>query len=137
MARDKIHYEIRQALEKDGWEITADPYYISVGNLTLEIDLEAEKIFEAEKEGERILVEIKTFNRPSILNAFYEAYGQYDFYRDALTDNNIEKSIYLALSIVAYNRIKGIPFLMKRIAQHHIKLIVVDIHTKKIIQWIH
>jgi len=136
MARDKIHYQVRQALEKEGWQITADPYYIPVGNLTLEVDLEAEKVFEAEKEGENILVEIKTFNRPSILNAFYEAYGQYDFYRDALTDNNIEKPIYLALSIVAYNRIKAIPFLMKRISQHQIKLIVVDIHTKSILQWI-
>lgn len=137
MARDKIHYEVSQALEKDGWEIIADPSPIEIDGLRLEIDLEVEKVFEAEKEGVRIFVEVKSFNRISILQAFYEAYGQYEFYRNALTEKKIDKPIYLALSLVAFRRITKIPFLMKRIVQHDIKLIVVDIYTKSIVKWKH
>jgi len=39
--RDKIHYAIRQALVKEGWEITDDPYVISYGERFLFIDLAA------------------------------------------------------------------------------------------------
>ncbi len=30
-ARDKYHNNVRRALEKAGWEITHDPYYLRVG----------------------------------------------------------------------------------------------------------
>jgi XisH protein len=39
--RDKIHDAIRQALIKEGWEITDDPYVISYGERFLFIDLAA------------------------------------------------------------------------------------------------
>lgn len=28
MAKDKIHYLVKEALEKGGWKITHDPYYL-------------------------------------------------------------------------------------------------------------
>ncbi len=30
-AKDKIHDALIEALQKDGWTITADPYFIKVG----------------------------------------------------------------------------------------------------------
>jgi hypothetical protein len=39
--RDAIHNVIRQALIKEGWEITDDPYVISYGERFLFIDLAA------------------------------------------------------------------------------------------------
>lgn len=39
--RDAIHNIIRQALIKEGWEITDDPYVISYGERFLFIDLAA------------------------------------------------------------------------------------------------
>ncbi len=64
MARDKFHQEVRQALIKDGWTITDDPLYIKVGKIPIHIDIGAEKLIGAEKEGEKIAVEIKTFGEP-------------------------------------------------------------------------
>ncbi|WP_293131912.1 element excision factor XisH family protein [Okeania sp. SIO3I5] len=40
-ARDSIHNLVKQAIIKDGWEITDDPYVISYGERFLFIDLAA------------------------------------------------------------------------------------------------
>ena len=58
MARDRFHGAVKNALEKEGWIITADPYQISVGDVDFEIDLAAEMLA-AERGGEKIAVEIK------------------------------------------------------------------------------
>ena len=49
MAKDKYHREVREALEKEGWRITHDPYKILIGRRKGYIDLGAE-IIGAEKE---------------------------------------------------------------------------------------
>ncbi|WP_413776681.1 element excision factor XisH family protein [Haliscomenobacter sp.] len=51
MARDKLHYNAREALIKDGWSITADPLRIRIDGSYLEVDLSAEKVFAAERAG--------------------------------------------------------------------------------------
>ena len=51
MARDNYHQEVKRALEKDGWTITADPLYLKIGRFPIHIDLGAEKLLAAEKEG--------------------------------------------------------------------------------------
>jgi len=135
MARDLIHFQVRRALEKEGWRITADPFSLSIDGVRLEIDLEAQKLIIAEKDDQKIYVEIKTFNRSSILYAFYEAYGQYVFYRDALIDKQINTPIFLAISLKAYKRIQRIPFLIKRVEQHKVNLLVVDTAQETIIEW--
>jgi XisH protein len=33
-ARDTIHYQVRTALERDGWKITSDPLFIPVEGLS-------------------------------------------------------------------------------------------------------
>jgi len=71
MARDLIHYHVRRALEKEGWNIKSDPYRLSVDGVTLEIDLGAEKVVQAEKNGEKIFIEIKTFNRYYVQRLFW------------------------------------------------------------------
>lgn len=44
MARDIFHPNVREALEKDGWKITADPLRINIEETHLEIDLAAENL---------------------------------------------------------------------------------------------
>ena len=41
MAKDKFHDNVRKALEKDGWTITEDPYFLMVGRRRGFIDLGA------------------------------------------------------------------------------------------------
>jgi predicted RecB family endonuclease len=75
MAKDKYHDLVRDALEKDGWTITDDPLRIQVEERTIKIDLGAEKLIAAEKEGQKIAVEIKSFIGHSVITDFYLAIG--------------------------------------------------------------
>ncbi len=59
--RDDFHFAVRTALEKDGWTITDDPLTVPTPGLDFHIDLGAVRdIIGAEKDGERIAVEIKS-----------------------------------------------------------------------------
>lgn len=48
-AKDRYHDIVRQALEKEGWDITHDPYTMLIGKAEMHIDLGAEKLLAAEK----------------------------------------------------------------------------------------
>jgi hypothetical protein len=57
MARlDKIHNAVKNALVKDGWDITDDPYTIRYEEMTLQADLAAERTIAAERAGRKIVV---------------------------------------------------------------------------------
>ena len=49
------------------------------------VDLAAEKLIVAEKEKEKIAVEVKSFIRESNISEFHTAVGQYINYRKALS----------------------------------------------------
>ena len=74
-ARDFVHDFVRNALLKDGWEVTHDPYFLPVGKERSYVDLAAEKILIAEKDARKIAVEIKSFRGKSDLVALREALG--------------------------------------------------------------
>jgi hypothetical protein len=74
------HQTVRRALEKDGWHITDDPLLIECKDLRIFADLGAEKIFAAEKAGQKIAVETKVFGGLSLVNDFEKALGQYNLY---------------------------------------------------------
>lgn len=46
MAKDRFHAVVKTALEKDGWQITADPYEINIDDVDFEIDLAAVKRYQ-------------------------------------------------------------------------------------------
>ena len=46
---------------EEGWNITHDPYQIDIGFTDLYIDLGAERLIAAEKDSEKIAIEIKSF----------------------------------------------------------------------------
>lgn len=88
--RDTIHNVIRQALIKEGWEITDDPYVISYGERFLFIDLAAKlddlngiagSFIGARRGGNRIAIEIKEFRGKSAIADLEQAIGQYVLYR--------------------------------------------------------
>ena len=83
-AKDVFHEVVKIALQKDGWQITHDPYTLQAGTLELYIDLGAEKVVAAEKDGQKIAVEITSFIGPSKISQFYTALGQFISYRAAL-----------------------------------------------------
>ncbi|GFE71258.1 hypothetical protein CFPU101_38680 [Chroococcus sp. FPU101] len=83
-AKDIFHEVVKQALQKEQWVITNEPLKFKYGNVNFQIDLSAERLVAAEKEGEKIAVEIKSFLNPSAITDFYAALGQFLSYRLAL-----------------------------------------------------
>ncbi|MEK7257501.1 MAG: element excision factor XisH family protein, partial [Bacteroidota bacterium] len=98
MARDKIHLAVKNALVKDGWKVSFDPFCFKSGEVELEVDMAAERIIAASKEGREILVEVKSLDMKSLLYDFHGAIGQYINYRYALEDEFYSHELYLAIS---------------------------------------
>jgi hypothetical protein len=96
-ARDKYHDAVRNALIKDGWTITHDPYKLVVGVDRVYVDLGAERVIAAERGTEKIAVEIKTFGSPSDMHDLELAIGQYLLYRSSLRRREPERTLFLAV----------------------------------------
>lgn len=58
MAKDVFHNAVKTALQKQGWVITHDPFPIRFGGVEMYIDLGAEKLIAAQKDGEKIAEEL-------------------------------------------------------------------------------
>lgn len=80
-AKDKFHDAVKNALIKEGWMITNDPLFIQFGGVDLYVDLGAEKMLAAEKDNQKIAVEIKSFLGDSTISEFHQALGQLLNYR--------------------------------------------------------
>jgi XisH protein len=80
-AKDSFHQHVRRALEKDSWTITEDPLSLKWGRATVQIDLGAERLIAAEKDDQRIAVEIKSFVGRSGIDDWENALGQLVLYR--------------------------------------------------------
>jgi hypothetical protein len=101
-AKDIYHDTVRTALDKDGWTITHDPLIIRWGKRDLYIDLGAEKIIAAEKDNQKIAIEIKSFVGKSSIDDLEKALGQYILYYDLLTKLKSERTLYLAIHQQAF-----------------------------------
>lgn len=134
-AKDFYHDVVRSALEKDGWTITDDPYYFSVGEVDFFIDLGAEQLIAAEKGVEKIAVEIKGFSAPSPVQAFHEAMGKYINYRAALEEKEADRMLYLAVPLPIFENFFQRPFIQKMLHREELKLIIYDPETKNITKW--
>ena len=76
-AKGRYREPVVRALEKDGWTLTDDPLTLALFGTDLMIDLGAERVLAAEREGRRIAVEVKSFLKPSAVQDLKEAAGQF------------------------------------------------------------
>ena len=134
-AKDSFHEFVKIALQKDGWQITHDPYTLQAGTLELYIDLGAENVVAAEKDGQKIAVEIKSFTGPSKISQFYTALGQFISYRAALQKQENERILYLVVPGNVYDSFFTMGFIQSLVKQNQIHLIVYDIEQEAIAQW--
>ena len=135
MAKDKYHEAVKKALQKEEWLITHDPYSFSVGNVDFRIDLGAERLLAAEKLGEKIVVEIKSFIRQSPVTSLHEAVGKYDLYSMGLEEHEPDRVLFLAIPEDAYTTFFQRPFVQKVIVRKRIKLIVYKPDEEIIVEW--
>ena len=137
MARlDKIHNAVKNALIKDGWTITADPFRIDFEEYHLYADLAAERPIAAERGEEKIVVEIKSFLSRSTISDFETALGQYRIYKRLLLHLAPETDIYLAVSEATYSEFfvwKATQFIIEA---EEVSLFTVNIESEEIMRWI-
>lgn len=134
-AKDAFHAVVKTALQKDGWLITHDPYTLQAGTLELYIDLGAEKVIAAEKQGQKIVVEIKSFLSPSKILDFYTALGQFISYRAALQEQEPDRTLYLALPTSVYDSFFTLQFIQSLVQQNQLHILVYDIEQGAIALW--
>lgn len=134
-AKDIFHNAVRSALEKDGWTITHDPLSVKVDEIEFYVDLGAERILAAEKAGQKIAVEIKSFLGTSEISEFYIALGQTLIYRSALRRKFPDRVLYLAISEDIYQDFFIRPFIQEVIAEHRLKLLIFAPITEEVLLW--
>ena len=136
MAKDFYHENVRKALENDGWQITHDPYRVKVDDVGYEIDFGAEPLIAAEKGGNRIAIEVKSFVGPSTINEFHKAVGQFNDYYVALEIEDPNRVLFLAIPEAIWLR-----FFQKRLIQLSLKrieakILVYNPILNEVVKWI-
>jgi len=98
-AKDIYHNTVKNALIKDGWQITHDPLRIRLARgKNLFVDLGAERLLAAERGTEKIAIEIKSFTRPSDMKDLEEAVGQFVLYAHLMLRYYPEYTLFLAVN---------------------------------------
>jgi hypothetical protein len=137
MARDLFHNAVKNALIKDGWQITNDPLFLKVGGVDFFIDLGAEKLIAAERNGAKIAVEIKSFINSSSIADFHLAIGQFINYRVALKVAEPDRMLILAIPETAYKTFFQKDFPKMVIQEYQLNLLIYDIENEVIVLWKH
>jgi hypothetical protein len=135
-SRDLYGEVVKKALTKDGWLITDDPLTLSYGGKDVFVDLGAERTIAAEKNGERIAVEIKSFVGRSDVKDLRDALGQYVMYRKLLQVLGSERELFLAVSVGIYESIFEPPFGRLFAEEEKVNLIIFDTKKETIERWI-
>lgn len=134
-AKGIFHDAVKRALEKDGWTITDDPLFLRFGGLEMYIDLGAERIFAAERNDEKIAVEVKSFLGPSATTEFNAALGQFLKYQLSLEQVEADRLLYLAVPSDTYRDFFTLELPRLLIQRYQVRLIVYDPEEEVITQW--
>ncbi len=135
-AKDIYHNHIKNALIKDGWTITNDPYVIQWGRKDLFVDLGAEKLIAASQDGRKIAVEVKSFISPSPVSDLEKALGQYILYLDILARLDPDRTLYLAIRQDTFIEVFKDPIGEILLENKRLKLLIFDEVKEEIQQWI-
>lgn len=127
---------VKSALQKDGWTITHDPFPLIIGKKRLSADLGAERLLSAERDTQKIVVEVKSFVGQSDVKDLEQALGQYILYRQILNQMESDRILYLAISQLTFNSVFTIELGQVLLKNKVVKLIVFDDEQQAIVQWI-
>lgn len=135
-AKDRYHESVKNALTKDGWTITNDPLHLKYGNRDMYVDLGAERLVVAEKDEQKIAVEIKTFGSVSELTELEQTLGQYLTYRSVMTRIDPSRSLYLAVRDEVYADVFDEPIAKLLIEDYKVDIVVFKAEQEVIFKWI-
>jgi len=135
-ARDRYHDQFKNALIKDGWTITHDPLHVKWGTKDMYVDLGAEFLIAAEKDTCKIAVEVKSFLSDSEMHDLEQAVGQFTVYHEVLSRVEPDRELFVAVNEEVYTNLFEEPIGKILVESHRIRLIVFDLHSETIRQWI-
>jgi XisH protein len=130
------HNAVRNALIKEGWTITHDPLTLPFGVHNLYVDLGAERLLAAEREGDRIAVEVKSFAGPSEVADMEQALGQYLLYRSLLRRHEPGRNLVLAVPFDAFESILSTELGRAVREDYELVVLVFDAKREVIQQWL-
>ena len=133
--KDLFHETVKNALTADGWTVTDDPLRIKLGDQKLYVDLGAERPLNAERNGEKIAVEVKSFVGISLIQDIQNALGQYRLYLYTLQRQEPERTLFLALSEEIYLELSRNFELREFLLHEQINFLVIDGIAKEIKEW--
>lgn len=135
-AKDIYHETVKKALIKDGWIITAENLQLPWGGTQTYIEITADKVFVAEKEGRKIAVEVKSFIGKSSLSELEKAVGQFIIYRFAMRKEDADRELFLAVGEKIYNKLFINADVIELIETEDLKVLVFDEVKEVIVRWI-
>src|SRR5437868_15515026 len=135
-ARDAIHDAVKAALIKDGWTITHDPYPLPFGDRDVYADLGAERAIAAERGGEKIAVEVKSFSGASEVHDLEVALGQFVFYRHLMSNRDPSREMWLAIPEEAYVSVLGDVAGMDLLKEIGVRLFTIDPAKEEVVRWL-
>ena len=133
--RDIFHDAVKHALQKEAWQITHDPLSFKIEDISIQIDLAAERLITAEKGNEKIAVEVKSFVSGSAISDFHTALGQFINYRDLLKIEQPERVLFLAVPTDTYEEFFTINFVRDSLIRYQVRLIAYDPKLEEITLW--
>lgn len=136
-ARNIDHDAVIASLMADGWTITDDPLTLDAFGRNVHIDLGAERSpIGAERDGERIAVEVQSFRGASDVRSLQEATGQFLMYRYLLADQQPDRRLYLSVDRRVYDGILSEPLGQLMLRQCGIPVLVFDAERREVVRWI-
>ena len=136
---DTHHHAVKRALQKDGWQVTHDPFPIVYEGTSLSTDLGAQKARATAAQQiaiEIIAVEVKDFDSLGMMSEFEKALGQYRLYRALLDKNEPERKLYLAVRQEVWGEFFQRPAVKVAVRANEVHIVVFDEHQEEILQWI-
>ena len=134
-AKDIYHEQVKTALINDGWIVTHDPYTIAFGQRNVFVDFGAERMIAAEKDNQKIAVEVKSFQGASDIRDLEQAVGQYVFYRSLLSRFDAQRKLYLAVPHPVLIGVLDEAIARPVLEDENIAILTFDAEKEQIIQW--
>ena len=134
--KDQVHEAVKNALVKDGWTITDDPYRIHYIDADMYADLRVEKADGVAGLRRAFVVEIKSFVGESAVHELEVALGQYMMYRTFLKQIAPGDKLYLAISEPIHKDLFARKSFQLIVEEHQIALLVVSVTREEVVIWI-
>lgn len=136
-AIDLCEPQVINALQKDGWIVTHQPFAIRIDRKRggyIYADLRLQNANQSES---IIVVEVKCFDSTRThLEDFYQAIGQCTVYTNALALNNIDTPVFLSIPDTIYQTFFQQTLIQSVIKTMQIQMVVIDLQKEEIVQWV-